>query len=205
LVAGACAVALSAAQATPSAPHLTLEQRSAFLLAREENVNRIAPAAKSKIQSLISAYGTKQQKLLQKAKPDEKAIADLDRQVANQLLAALSGTQRAALLSATMADLGPGALQDDDVAKRLNLSPAQRKRVAAAFAKADKRESQLEAGMADSLERAGEDEAKRSEIVRSYDAARVQVAGLRREALPKALAVLTPAQRKTWLLLTGGK
>jgi hypothetical protein len=196
----ALVVALAAAgfgQSLPSAPHLTLEQRGAFLLAEPSLRSSlgVASATTAKISAAMASYAKQQDKLYRAKDPDDVALRKLDEATATSLLSALQPAQRKRLFQVALKRAGASALLASDVIDALGITSPQRKRIEATLEAAGEPEQRLEQAIAARTEKASDD-AERVRIQSQYATERKRLAALREKAEAKAFEVLTPAQRK---------
>lgn len=202
LAALATVVASGFAQSLPSAPHLTLEQRSAFLLADpvvRQKIGLPAPVA-TKVTAGFAAYAKQQDKLYAAKKPDEAAIRKLDATTATGLLAALPAPQKRGLYKIALAQAGASALLAPDVVKALKLTTDQTNKIDIALQKAAEPGERLEQAVSERTA-AAKDDAERKAIDAEYTGERKRLAKLRQAEEAKVLKLLKPEQQKAWAAL----
>jgi Spy/CpxP family protein refolding chaperone len=196
------ASALAGAQSLPSAPHLDLAHRGAFLLNDPAIQTELAltPAQKAKLDGIFTTYSDRQNKLLQAAKPDDKALIIADKVASDNALKSLTESQRLKLMRAAVKAAGISALVAPDIAAKLKLKPAQVKRIQAVLDKAEAPIVELEGIIADQVTK---DPSRGNEVERSYRAERARRAKLRVIEEQKALSILTQPQRLAWQSMAG--
>lgn len=202
LAAFAC-VAAGFSQSLPSAPHLSLEQRSAFLLSSpviRQKIGLPAPVV-AKVSTSFQNYAKRQDKLYAAKKPDEAALRKLDIETATGLLSALPPLQKRGLFKIALAQAGPSALLAPDIRAQLKLTPAQVDKVDLALQAAAAPSEQMEEKAAERIVKAT-DEKERREINAEYTAERQRLARLRTAEEAKILKLLTPEQLKAWQALS---
>jgi hypothetical protein len=200
--------ALAVAQGVPSAPHLTVTEKSTFLLMNSQirAEVKLTSTQQAAVEKAIAEYGTAQQKLMADRNAPESQVRGLDTSFAKKALAAVDGTQEKKLLSLTVREIGVKALADKEIAKRVGLTKAQSKKVAGLLAKIDKRNLAFDEMVAKGLNDIdGEDPAKanklRAEIVKSYDSERVKLRKDIKVLESAVVASLTAPQRAKWQAL----
>lgn len=198
LAALACAAA-GFSQALPSAPHLTLEQRSAFLLSDpvvRQKIGLPSPVA-AKVSTGFQAYAKQQDRLYAAKKPDEAALRKLDVDTATGLLATLPPLQKRGLFKIALVQAGPSALLAPDVRAALKLTPDQAAKIDMALQAAALPAEKLEEKVSERIVKA-KAEKERREIHAEYAGERQRLAKLRQAEEGKIIKLLTPAQLKTW-------
>ncbi len=197
------------AQGLPTAPHLSLAQKSAYLI-HNKGVRQKVQISDSQFRSflsLASEHGKAQEKILSEKDPSEADFQKTDRTFAQKALATLKPDQRAGLLRVTIERVGAGALLDAEIAKTVGISATQSKAIAAILAGPQKKLKMLDEGMTDTLSRipeGGSAEARNQAhqaVVKSYQPERERLAAEGRKADKKALALLNAAQLKRWTAL----
>jgi hypothetical protein len=203
LAALAGVVASGLAQSLPSAPHLTLEQRSAFLLADplvRQKIGLPAPVA-TKVSASFASYAKQQDKLYAAKKPNEAAIQKLDVTTATGLLASLPARQKRGLYKIALSQAGVSALLAPDVAKSVKLTPDQVNKIDMALQKAAEPSERLEQAVSERMV-AAKDDAERKAIDAEYASERKRLAKLRQAEEAKVLKLLKPEQQKAWTALS---
>ncbi|MGV3616861.1 MAG: Spy/CpxP family protein refolding chaperone [Fimbriimonas sp.] len=203
LLVALAASASAFAQVLPNTPHLTLEQRGAFLLTDAGLRQKLAlpPAARTKIDARLASYAKAQDRLYSAKKPDESAIQKLDSSTAAGLLAALPDPQRKRLFQIAIRQAGASALVAPDVRQALKLTAAQVVKIEAGLEAAAAPSERLEEKVSERVVQAADDQ-ERQAIHREYEGERKRLASLRTADEAKLFKILTPAQQKTWAALS---
>jgi hypothetical protein len=195
----------------PGGSYLTLRQQSAWLLNYPMVVRtlNLTAAEKAALAKARTAYEQKENRLVSHGAPTDAQVQELDRQFAGSALAALSSAHQWRLFEALLQVQGTEALTDKGVAERLGLSPGERERIHEIFARANLREEDFEASLAQKLlavPRAAPASLyakKRNAVVEAATPERKKLQALRKADEDKALAMLTPKQQLAWKDLLG--
>ncbi len=205
----ATASAFSLAQGLPSAPHLTVVEKSTFLLMNPQvrSQVKLSDSQLLALDKAMEAYGLDQQKLMKSSKhPLDKEIKAADSGYAKKALAVVDNAQEKKLLSMTLRQVGVSALADKEIAARVGLTKAQSTKVGGLLAKITKRKLAFDEMLAKGLAHVvGDTEAEKSknrnEILKSYDSERIKLSNDLKVLEASVVASLTAPQRAKWLAL----
>ena len=191
------ASALAGAQGLPSAPHLDLEHRGAFLLndPKVQSVIDLSGSQKAELNQVFRMLSDRQNSILQGSARDDKGLIQADRIASEQALDKLTPPQRVKLFHVAVRAAGVPGLVAPDVVTKLGLKPAQVKKIRAALDDADQPMIDLETTIAAQVRK---DPKHINDVVNSYKAERKRREKARLADQQKALAFLTPAQLQTW-------
>ncbi|MEZ0325227.1 MAG: hypothetical protein ACAH95_04930 [Fimbriimonas sp.] len=202
------AAALSFAQGVPSAPHLTVTQKSAFLLMNPQVRSQIklSDSQAAAVGKAISEYGTSQQKLMSAKNPLDREIKAVETGYAKKALAAVDNSQQKKLLAQTIRQIGVQALADKEIAAKVGLTKAQSKKVATQLAKITKRKLAFDEMLAKGLahvpgDTPAEISKNRNDILKSYDSERLKLKGDLKVLETAVVAGLNGPQRAKWQAL----
>jgi hypothetical protein len=189
------------AQSLPSAPHLTVTQKSTFLLMNDQVRAKVGlGAAEIKAYMAASDYRAKnQQKLMTAKEPLVKEMAILDTTYADKVWKSLTASHRQALLGLALDQLGVDALSDKEIAAKIGLTKAQSNKIAGILAEKKKKRMAFDEMVSKGLAYAQEGE--RDQVLKSYDAERRNLAASLKTLDAKVLATLTAVQAKKWKAL----
>jgi hypothetical protein len=212
LLVGTLAIATAAtslAQGLPSAPYLTLREKSAFLLANRQVSEKLNITARQQtmLDRAITSRSGAEDAALKLANAPEERFRQIDREFAKEALAPLTDGQRTALFHAAIREEGPMALGDAEVQKMLGLTAGQITSVQTLVRQQLKAQEDYDAALGEAIEKLPLPQNKAQEaeydkqvtaIVRSFEA---QLATLNRreaETNRRLVAVLNPTQKARW-------
>jgi len=194
--------ALAGAQSLPTAPHLDLAHRGAFLLgnpAIQSNMG-LSPAQVSTVNKIFGQLNARQAVLFKASRPDDQAIMRADQVASDGVLKVLTPVQKKALVKRAIKEAGYTALAADDISAQLKLQPTQQEKIKAILDDAQEPMNQLEELIANAV---AKDPKNAAAVEKSYRAERKLRTERKKAAEAKALNVLTAAQKKTWTAITG--
>jgi hypothetical protein len=192
------------AQGVPSAPYLSIAQKSTFLVMNKEVrvTLGLSAAQDAKISTALEARGKSQNKVLAARNPIESDIRNLEIDYANKVLAVLTPAQEQKLLGLTLQQVGVQALADAGIRKSLALTKAQTTKIDKGLAAIKKRRLAFDEIVAQGLMEA-KDDAERRQLLKGYDHERKLMEADVKALDEKVLLVLTPAQKSKWTTLRG--
>lgn len=158
------------------------------------------------IANIFLALNASQEQLSQeisKAKPDQYAAIQkrqekFEQESASKVISVLSEYQKGRLMELALQDVGPFALRNADIAKRVGLSNDQRLKINAIASKTVATLDEIHAKMGAQLEAAPQGKSgdkKRESIVRSFEPRLKQIDT---QSQAQVLAVLTATQLQAW-------
>ncbi len=202
------ATALTLAQGVPSAPHLSVIQKSTFLLMNPQirSEVRLSVAQQGAVTKAISEYATSQQKLMASKNPLDSEIRALDTGYSKKALAAIDAAQEKKLLVLTIRQIGVQALADKEIATRVGLTKGQTNKVSVLLKKISARKLAFDEMLAKGLAHMepGDQAAmtkQRAEIVKSYDSERVKLQSDLKVLQASVVGTLGAAQKAKWIAL----
>ena len=208
-LASVCAPVVAGAQELPSAPHLSISQRSAFLLmnpAVRAQV-KLQSSQESAVATAADNYSAQQMRLLTSKNAIEREIRENDAKFAKAALTAISPQQRKELLALAVKKVGTPALADKDLAKQLGLTKNQTTKIGGLLQARTERLEVLDEMIAKGLDyipkpKKGETteryDGERAAMVKAYDAERQKLKKDTDAIDAKIVATLTASQRSQW-------
>jgi hypothetical protein len=201
------------AQSLPSAPHLTITQRSSFLLlAQETRESLLLTAAQvAAINKAMFAHAQAQSKEFAQKEPNNDKLIAADAAFAAAALKPLTPAQQKSLLKAALKEVGILALGDKQIAERLGLTKDQSGMIGPMLLEVTTRNEDFSEMVAKGFEHflppkneaeRAEQAKQKAEIVKSYAAQKLLVDEEQAKTVAKIMAVLTAAQREQWKALT---
>lgn len=166
---------VGSAQMVPTAPHLTFQDRTAFLLTassiREEL--QLSDSQRKSLDRYWHDYAQRAEDLARKPNFSAKSFENLERQVAGQSLTVLDAAQKQRLQQLGFQNVGPRALLDEGVAKEFEVGSRQTSIIQGLYDAYDAKLNQIDERIADAL--GGENIPKDSQKLEAYEKRRAQV------------------------------
>ena len=205
----ALGTSLAFAQEVPSAPYLSVPQRSAFLVSNPyvaKDLKLNATQLKASRQAL-KQYEDGSAKIQSAKEPSQKAIEANDARLANAYLSVLTPAQKETVLRLGVSQIGTEALSDPTIAAKVALTPAQLKKINALLQGFHKHEDDVEGMVGEAMEKilAPKPEAdqtayekKKMDVFNSYEGERQRIRKEKLAVDKQIEALLTPGQLLTW-------
>ncbi len=201
-------------QAISTAPYLTIEMSGAFLVA-DPTVKHdlgLTTEQSTRIAGIFATYGERQQAASNTASTDPKAYERIDIDTANSILSVLTSAQKQRLSEVTLQLVGVSAIGSPEVAKRLGLTQDQKAKAQAILLAVDKKEEDLDAELADSIQKLQEPnsesqrvayEKEKNRIAAAQKPKRDAISKERKQAELRVLDLLSSGQRAKWENMLG--
>ncbi len=212
LLVGALLVGLSSvanAQIVPNAPHLTFQDRTAFLLTAVtiRDDLQLSDSQRKAIDRHWVSYSDRVDALSKKSGDTSKAFENLERQVAGQSLGVLDDLQKRRLRELGIQNVGPRALLDEGVARAFEVGSRQLSAIKGLYDAYDAKMNEVDDKVADALggegipkdqQKLAAYEKRREQLLKTFEAERIAIRKTRAEIDRKAIEVLNGDQIINW-------